>query len=121
MTKGRFYKALIRKLIQEMPTKLKLVRKIRIDKGYGNYDTETEEIEIECRFYFTGEHQRSGLNPIHVDGGMLYSDKILKKMLLDFDTDVRKDDTFVFEGEKMIVRNVTELLDYAKIGYVELL
>lgn len=120
MTKGKYYDAVVAKLIEDDKTTLNITRTITEEKEYGNVSVRTEDVTEYGRLYQGTGSRPSSENPDYQIGGRSYRDTVVQKLLLRTSADIKRGDVFTNDGDTYIVRHVHTYKGYAKVAYLEL-
>lgn len=116
MKHNKYYKKYIDKLINLNPANIKIKRKIKIKDGYGGYVTEEIEIDEVVTFYET----KSKIQFIN-DFGITYSNNQAIKILAKSESDIKREDIFVYKDTTYKVIYVKDYFDICKQIEIEVI
>ena len=109
MRANLYYKKYIEKLINSNPATITIIRKEKIDDGYGGSIIEEKEITEKVAFY-----ERKARREVVSDYGTTYTGVQVTKILAKADADIQEGDTFEHEGKTYKVLYVKPYMDICK-------
>jgi len=112
----KYYKKYIEKLINSNPASIVLTREIKTDDGYGGHTTGTKTITARVSIY-----EKKSRREVITESGVHYSGIRISKVLASFDTDIKSNDEFEYQGNLYKVISINPYMDVCKQAEIEVI
>lgn len=113
----KYYREFIRKLINQDPTEIAITRKTVTDDGFGGKIEEEVILEPQTVRIYNKKSQRETVS----DAGVFYSRADVLKLLATYDADLKKDDTFIYNGYSLRIRHVEDYFSICQQAELEVI